>query len=120
MYFTERGDASRRQAAVAEVVQPGGGPFQIGWVQEQVEVSHRARGDVGIDQGGEVRAFEDDDRYVVVVEGVEHEGKVLVEQGVPGAGHEIDFAQALPERRGGRGWLIVRELMVDRGATREA
>ena len=55
-----------------------------------------------VHQCRQVGSFQDDDRYVVLLERLEHEGKVLVEQGVPGAGHEIDFAQA-PQGVGGDG-----------------
>ena len=48
-------------------------------MDEQIEVTHRPQGDVPIHQRRQVGSFQDDYRYVLVLEGLEHQAKLPVE-----------------------------------------
>ena len=115
-FLRDHGDLPGQGASEAQVVELRDGPLQIAPVDEQINVTHRPQGDVPIDQRRQVGSFQDDHRDVVVLEGLKHRAEFPVEQRVPGAGHEIDFAQALQNVAGdvGRGGVIGKPLIEQR------
>jgi len=69
---------------VAEGEEEGVGEFELMLRDEEVNVGHATQADVGIDEGGEMGAFEDGDLDADGLEGGEDLGKVVVEEGVAG------------------------------------
>lgn len=77
------------------------GQFELVRGDEEVNVRHRAKADVRIDEGGEMGAFEDGDFDAGGLEGSQHLREVVVEEGVASGVLEEGFAQNV-EYGGGR------------------
>jgi hypothetical protein len=67
---------------------------------EEVNVGHGAEAEVGINQGGEVGAFENGDFDAGGLEGGQDLGEVVVEQGVAGGGFEEGVLEGGEDGRG--------------------
>ena len=87
-----------RAGRVAEGEEEGVGEFEFVLGDEEVNVGHGAEAEVGIDEGGEVGAFEHGDFDAGGLKGVQDLGEVVVEEGVAGGSSEERLAEHTENR----------------------